>query len=124
MSNPPNDHTDNPTNKQGFDLGKTLNTLLAQGNRRKLELYQPNGRLLVRLPLTAVVLGGVVALVAQLLVPIAIALAVLLVMKFRFVLASEVRPADPGYPHPSAPRSNDPHTSHPHPSADEPVNPR
>ena len=114
----------NPANNHGFDLGKTLNALLAQGNRRKLELYQPSGRLLVRLPLTAVVLGGVVALFAQLLVPIAIAVAVLLVMKFRFVLASEVRPADPSYPPPSTPHSHNPHSSDPQASTDEPVIPR
>lgn len=86
--------------QQGFDLGKTFHQLLSYGNSRALELYQPSGQRLLRLPLTWAVVLGVVALVAHLVVPVVIAVVVLLVLKFRFVLS--VDPARAGAVPPQA----------------------
>ncbi len=100
--------------QQGFDLSKSFNQLLNYGNSRKLELYQPGGQRLFRLPLTLAVVLGVVALVAQLLVPIVIAVVVLSVLKFRFVLSHEAAraPSEPAQPTPQAtpPEANGPQT--------------
>lgn len=71
---------------QGFDLGQMLNQVWASLNARKLELQQPSGRTLFQLPLAWALLIGLFALVAQLLVPLLIAVVVLLVLKFKFVL--------------------------------------
>lgn len=71
---------------QSFDLGQMFNQGWASLNERKLELQQPNGRTLFQLPLAWALLIGLFALVAQLLVPLLIAVVVLLVLKFKFVL--------------------------------------
>lgn len=74
------------------DLMAQVKKLLNEGNARKLELRQPSGQKVFGLPLSWAVVLGLLALVAQLLVPLVIAVVVLLILKFRFALTRDTPP--------------------------------
>jgi hypothetical protein len=79
--------TQNHPRKHGVE--GVVSSLLAYGNSHTVKLYQPSGQLLFKLPLTWAAVLGVFALFTPLFIPTLIAVAVLLVLKFRFSLTRD-----------------------------------